>query len=277
MNDPKVMRPRALGGFGHDATWADDFHHALRVLMTGETEGWYSEFGSVGDLAKAFKRPFVHDGQYSTFRRKRFGAPADDRPPEQFVVFDQNHDQVGNRAFGDRLAGDARALGAFCTLLSPFVPMIFMGEEYGEPAPFQFFCDHIDEEIATATREGRLREFADAYARFSGLEVPDPQDRATFQRSKLTRERDPQLADLYADLLRVRADMPRTEDVVTHHDDDARWLAVDRGQFRLCANFAAQPREVPLDGHSELVIATGEAEPRGATVLLGPKSGALLR
>jgi maltooligosyltrehalose trehalohydrolase len=276
LNDPKVIRPRAQGGFGHDAQWADDFHHALRVLLTGDTDGYYAEFGTVADLAKAFMRPFVHDGQYSAHRHKRFGAPAPDRPPEQFVVFDQNHDQVGNRALGDRLPADTRAMAAFCTLLSPFVPMLFMGEEYGEPAPFQFFSDHIDEEIATATRDGRRREFA-AFASFSGEQVPDPQDRATFERSKLTREREPQVEALYADLLRVRADMPRTE-VVTHHDEAARWLTVDRGPFRLCANFAMQPREVPLDGHTEVVIAT--ADPAGlheGYVLLAPKSGALLR
>jgi maltooligosyltrehalose trehalohydrolase len=275
LNDPKVMRPRSQGGFGHDAAWADDFHHALRALLTGDDDGWYAEFGRVADLAKAFKRPFVHDGQYSAFRHKRFGAPAYDRPPEQFVVFDQNHDQVGNRALGDRLPDDARALAAFCTLLSPFTPMLFMGEEYGEPAPFQFFSDHIDIPIATATREGRRREFA-AFAQFSGEEVPDPQDRATFERSKLTRERDPAIADLYASLLRARADMPRTE-VETAHDEDARWLTVDRGPFRLCANFADEPREVPLDGHAEVVIATAGAELRSGHVLLAPKSGALLR
>jgi maltooligosyltrehalose trehalohydrolase len=276
LNDPKVIRPRALGGFGHDAQWADDFHHALRVLLTGDSDGWYAEFGGVGDLAKAYKRPFVHDGQYSAFRKKRFGAPAGDRPPKQFVVFDQNHDQVGNRALGDRLPAQARPLAAFCTLLSPFVPMLFMGEEYGEQAPFQFFSDHIDEEIATATRDGRRREFA-AFATFAGEEVPDPQDRATFERSKLTRERDPLVAALYASLLRARADMPRTE-VRTSYDEDARWLAVDRGPFRLCANFADQPREIPLDGHTEVVLATAaQAELRSGHVLLAPLSGALLR
>ncbi|HSD80917.1 MAG TPA: malto-oligosyltrehalose trehalohydrolase, partial [Solirubrobacteraceae bacterium] len=147
-NDPRVVRPRREGGLGHDAVWADDFHHALRVLVTGDDDGYYEEFGAVADLAKAFHRPFVHDGQYSTFRRRRFGAPAPDRRPEQFVVFDQNHDQVGNRAMGDRLPAAARPLAAFCTLLSPFTPMLFMGEEYGEDAPFVFFADHIDDEIA---------------------------------------------------------------------------------------------------------------------------------
>ena len=276
LNDPKVIRPRELGGFGHDAQWADDFHHALRVLATGDTEGWYAEFDDVAHLAKAFKRPFVHDGQYSSFRRKRFGAPADDRPVEQFVVFGSNHDQVGNRALGDRLPDDARALVAFCTLLSPFVPMLFMGEEYGEPAPFQFFSDHIDEQIATATRDGRRREFA-SFAQFAGEEVPDPQDPATFERSKLTRRRDPQIAALYADLLRIRAHLPRTEEVETHHDADERWLAVDRGPFRLTANFAGAPRAVPTDGHSEVVLSTGSAELSDGHVLLAPKTGALLR
>ena len=280
LNDPKVIRPRELGGFGHDAQWADDFHHALRVLLTGDRGGYYEEFGLVADLAKAFRRPFVHDGRYSTFRKRRFGAPAHDCPPEQFVVFDQNHDQVGNRAFGDRLAPEARPLAAFCTLLSPFTPMLFMGEEYGEPAPFQFFCDHIDEEIATATREGRRREFA-AFAEFAGEEVPDPQDPATFQRSKLTRERDDALADLYARLLRVRRELPDDE-VAVEHDEDARWLTVDRGPYRLACNFAEQAQGVPIgEGRESIVLATAgggeEAQLRGGDVLLAPRSGALVR
>ena len=143
-------------------------------------------------------------------------------------------------------------------------------------APFQFFSDHIDEEIATATREGRRREFA-AFAKFAGEEVPDPQDRATFERSKLTRERDPLLATLYADLLRVRLQLAGSGDAVTAHDEDERWLTVDRGPFRLCANFADGPREVPLDGHEQLVLATANADLRAGHVLLAPKTGALLR
>jgi maltooligosyltrehalose trehalohydrolase len=275
LNDPKVIRPRELGGFGHDAQWADDFHHALRVLLTGDTDGYYAEFGAVADLAKAFRRPFVHDGQYSTFRKRCFGAPADDRPPVQFVVFDQNHDQVGNRAFGDRLPAAARPLAAFCTLLSPFTPMLFMGEEYGEPAPFQFFSDHIDEEIATATRDGRRREFA-AFAQFAGEEVPDPQDPATFERSKLTRERHEPTAELFARLLRVRRQLPADE-VVTEYDEDRRWLAVDRGPFRLACNFADEPRAVPVAGDPEIVLATADRVQLGdGEILLPPLSGALM-
>jgi maltooligosyltrehalose trehalohydrolase len=276
LNDPQVIRPSERGGFGHDAQWADDFHHALRVLLTGDTGGYYEEFGAVADLAKAFRRPFVHDGQYSTFRKRRFGAPAGDRPPAQFVVFDQNHDQVGNRAFGDRLPAQARPLAAFCTLLSPFTPMLFMGEEYGEPAPFQFFSDHIDEEIATATRDGRRREFA-AFAEFAGEQVPDPQDPATFERSKLTRARDEGVAQLFARLLRVRRQLPDDE-VVTDHDEEARWLVVDRGPYRLACNFSDVAQAVPAGGRGEVVLATDDgARLSDDAVVLAPLSGALVR
>ena len=206
LNDPRVMRPPDRGGYACDAAWADDFHHVLRVLLTNDREGYYAEFGEVAQLAKAFHRPHVHDGQYSTYRKRRFGAPADDVAAERFVVFDQNHDQVGNRAYGDRLPREAQPLAAFCTLLAPFTPMLFMGEEYGERAPFQFFSDHIDEKIATATREGRRREFA-AFAQF-GEEIPDPQSPGTFEASKLTRERDPELARLYEQLLAARRRLP---------------------------------------------------------------------
>ena len=237
LNDPKVMRPPELGGWGCDAAWADDFHHALRVLTTGETEGWYAEFDSLGALAKALHRPHVHDGSYSAFRRRRFGAPAEDRPPAQFVVFAQNHDQVGNRAYGDRLPEPARPLAAFLTLLSPFTPMLFMGEEHGEPAPFQFFSDHIDQEIADATREGRREEFA-AFAEF-GEEVPDPQDPATFERSKLTRRGDPALRELYGRLLALRRELPPGEATEIAHDERAGWLRARRGPFLLLANVSS--------------------------------------
>ena len=163
LNDPIVMRPPERGGWDCDAAWADDFHHALRTLLTDERDGYYADFGAVAQLAKALHRPHVDDGGYSPFRRRRFGAPAEDVPPERFVVFSQNHDQVGNRAFGDRMPAAARPLAAFCTLLSPFMPMLFMGEEYGELAPFQFFTDHIDPDIARGDPRGaaqRVRAFA---------------------------------------------------------------------------------------------------------------------
>ncbi len=276
LNDPRVVRPERRGGLGCDAAWADDFHHALRTLLTGEREGYYEEFGAVADLAKAFRRPHVHDGTYSTFRRRRFGAPADDVPPERFVVFAQDHDQVGNRALGDRLARSVRPLAAFCMLLSPFTPMIFMGEEYGEEAPFQFFTDHIDRRIADATREGRRREFA-SFTAFAGEEVPDPQDPATFERSKLTRRADRRLAGLYADLLRVRRELPPGGVDAVAFDEDARWLAVDRGSFRLCANFAGRARAVPVPAAAAVVLATHAVDLAGGRVRLPARAGALIR
>jgi maltooligosyltrehalose trehalohydrolase len=276
LNDPKVMRSRERCGWGCDAAWADDFHHALRVVLTGDRDGWYADFDGVADLAKAFRRPHVHDGTYSPFRRRRFGAPADDLPPERFVVFDSNHDQVGNRAFGDRLPVEVRPLAAFCTLLSPFVPMIFQGEEHGENAPFQFFSDHIDDEIAVATREGRRREFA-AFASF-GEEVPDPQDPGTFRASKLTGEGEPAgLRDLYARLLEARRELPPGDADAIEHDADVPWLRVRRGPFEIVANFAPAPADVPVHGR-EIVLSTHEhPELRDGHVVLPPRSGALLR
>jgi maltooligosyltrehalose trehalohydrolase len=281
LNDPKVVRDAASGGWGCDAAWADDVHHAIRTLVTDEAEGYYAEFGTIGDLVHALRDPHVHDGRWSEFRKRRFGAPATGCPPERFVVFDQNHDQVGNRALGDRLPREARPLAAFCTLLSPYTPMLWMGEEYGEDAPFQFFTDHIDEEIATATREGRRREFA-AFAHFAGEEVPDPQDPATFERSTLTRVVDPALRDLYAQLLRARRTLPRGPVDDIRADADARWVRVRRGDYTLMMNFsdAEQVMTVPpAPGARRLLLATHDAVSLRAdgAIVLPPLGGALVQ
>jgi maltooligosyltrehalose trehalohydrolase len=273
LNDPKVMRDAAVGGWGFDAAWADDFHHALRTLVTDEREGYYSEFGTVADLAKALHRPHVHDGTWSSFRGRSFGAPADDLPPSAFVVFDQDHDQVGNRAFGDRLPPQARPLAAFVTLLSGFVPMLFMGEEYGEDAPFQFFTDHIDAKIAIATRDGRRREFA-AFANFAGEEIPDPQDPGTFEVSKLTWRGDERLRALYRDLLRVRREL--TGETTSTFDEDERWLVARRGTHELACNFAHESRTVPIEGRTLVLATDAAAELREGSIILPPLSGALL-
>jgi maltooligosyltrehalose trehalohydrolase len=276
LNDPRVIRPREQGGLGCDLQWADDFHHALRVLLTGEREGYYADFGELEQLARAFHRPFVYDGLYSPGRRRRYGAPADDREPAQFVVFSANHDQVGNRALGDRLPSAVRPLAAFCALLAPYTPMLFMGEEYGENAPFRFFTDHIDPEIAEATRAGRRREFA-AFAAFSGAEVPDPQAVETFAGSKLTRAADPAIARLYRDLLRVRRELPRGEADAVELDPHAGCLRVRRGEHTLLANFGGAPATVPLEG-CELVLTTHAdivASPDG-TLELPSLAGALV-
>jgi maltooligosyltrehalose trehalohydrolase len=273
--DPCVIRPRRLGGWTCDAQWADDFHHSLHTLLTGEQDGYYEDFGRVGDLAKAFRRPFVYDGQYSRYRGRRFGAPVDDRPPEQFVVFAQNHDQVGNRAFGDRLPAAARPLAALCTLLSPFVPLLFMGEEYGEDAPFQFFSDHIDPDIAQATREGRRREFA-SFASF-GQEVPDPQERATFERSRLTRRVHEPTAALYRELLALRPTLSGEAQV--SFDEERRWLRVRRSGGEILCNFAQVPVQLPIERGRHVVLCT-HAETRAAKetseIVLPPLAGALV-
>jgi maltooligosyltrehalose trehalohydrolase len=274
LNDPRVMRPRELGGYECEAAWADDFHHALRALLAGDRDGYYVDFGEIGQLAKAFHRPHVQDGEYSSYRRRRYGAPADDVPPQRFVVFCQNHDQVGNRAYGDRLPERARKLAAFSTLLAPFTPLLFMGEEYGERAPFQFFSDHIDKKIANATREGRRREFAD-FAQF-GEEIPDPQSAATFEASKLTRERDPEIARLYAELLAARRRLPTGDADEIAFDEDSRWLRVRRGAFELVCNFADRPSRVPCaDGEVELAT-HGEPQVLDGQIELEPFAGALI-
>jgi maltooligosyltrehalose trehalohydrolase len=240
----------------------------------GDTEGYYAEFGRMADLAKAFHRPHVHDGTYSTFRRRRFGAKAEGCAPEQFVVFSANHDQVGNRALGDRLPDEVRPLAAFATLLSPFTPMLFQGDEHGEQAPFQFFTDHIDEDIAVATREGRRREFA-SFAAFAGEEVPDPQDPATFERSKLTRDRGAAgdaFRQLHRDLIAARRELP-AGDAEVAFDEEARRLRVRRGDQTLLMNFS-KDITMPIPASAEVILATHPLEGGSA---LPPLAGALVR
>jgi maltooligosyltrehalose trehalohydrolase len=203
---------RPIEEWGHDAQWADRSHHELHVLLTGEEDGYYAGYGSLTSLAEDLAGR-GHD-------------------PRRSVVCAQNHDQVGNRALGDRLPEDALRVAAAVTLFSLCTPLLFMGEEYLETAPFQFFTDHIDPVIAEATREGRRREFAD-FASFSGEEVPDPQALETFLRSKLDpREPDP----LYRELLAVRRDLPR--ELEADVDENAKILRLRRGDATLVADFA---------------------------------------
>jgi maltooligosyltrehalose trehalohydrolase len=213
-NDARLVRERERGGLGLDGLWNDDFHHALHTLLTGERSGYYLDFGTVGDLAKAFQEHFVYSGQYSAYRRRSHGNPAADLPARCFVVFAQNHDQVGNRMLGERLSAlgsfDDLKLAAGVTLLSPFLPLLFMGEEYGETAPFLYFVNHGDPGLIEAVRRGRKEEFA-AFG-WPG-EPPDPQDEATFQRAKLnwqlrTSPGHSALLQFYRELIRLRRRVP---------------------------------------------------------------------
>jgi maltooligosyltrehalose trehalohydrolase len=186
LNDTRVIRPRQLGGMGLDAQWNDDFHHALHSLLTGEKSGYYQDFGRVADLAASWREGFVYAGQYSAYRRRSHGNSSRTIPARQLVVFAQNHDQIGNRLGGERLAQlvafEKLKLAAGVVLLSPFIPLLFMGEEYGEVAPFQYFISHSDPDLVEAVRQGRRREFA---AFGWQQDPPDPQDEATFLKAKL--------------------------------------------------------------------------------------------
>lgn len=186
LNDTVVIRPRSEYGWGCHAQWNDDFHHALHALLTGEREGYYEDFGAVADLAASLRDGYVYSGRYSRFRKRRHGNSSRGQPADRFVVFSQNHDQVGNRMPGGRLGAlvpfEALKLAAGAVILSPYIPLLFMGEEYGEPAPFQYFVSHHDPALAEAVREGRKQEFAAFHA---DAEPPDPGDPETFRRSKL--------------------------------------------------------------------------------------------
>jgi maltooligosyltrehalose trehalohydrolase len=214
LNDVRAIRPVEIGGYGLDAQWNDDFHHALHTLLTGEQAGYYEDFGKIEHLEKAFREGFIYSGQYSSFRKRRHGSSSKDRPAHQFVVFSQNHDQVGNRLRGERLSTlvpfEALKLAAGALLLAPNIPLLFMGEEYGEDAPFLYFVDHSDPGLIEAVRAGRKKEF-NAFSREG--ELPDPQDERTFLASRLRwekrrQEKDAVLLNFYRTLIQLRRETP---------------------------------------------------------------------
>ncbi len=211
LNDTRVINGRESGGYGMDAQWNDDFHHALHALLTDERSGYYMDFGKIEHLAKAYSEGFVYSGQYSTFRRRHFGNSSRDIPGHRLIVFSQNHDQVGNRMLGDRLSAltdfEALKLAAGVALLSPFIPLLFMGEEYGEEAPFPYFVSHGDPDLIEAVRKGRKEEFS----QFNwSEEPPDPASEATFLAAKINRkqrlgdDRHGAMYRFYRELIRLR-------------------------------------------------------------------------
>jgi maltooligosyltrehalose trehalohydrolase len=213
-NDRRVIRSPESGGYGLDAQWNDDFHHSLHVLLTGERNGYYRDFGRLQQLVKAFREGFVYSGEYSPYRQRRHGSPSRDIPADHFVVFAQNHDQVGNRMLGERLSQlisfEGLKVAAGVVLLSPFIPLIFMGEEYAETAPFQYFTSHSEKTLIEAVRKGRQREFS-AFKYKGGF--PDPQDEATFSRSKVSYNlrnegRHHVLREFYKKLIYLRKEIP---------------------------------------------------------------------
>ncbi len=222
LNNPRLVRPPEQGGYGLDAQWVDDFHHILHTVLTGEAAGYYEDFGRFEQLAQAWRQGYVYAGQYSPFRRRRHGAATTGVPAWRFVVYSQNHDQVGNRCEGDRLSRlvpfPALKLAAATVLLSPFIPLLFMGEEYGETAPFQYFVSHEDPALAEAVRTGRAAEFG---AFTAGGEVPDPQAEATFERSRVNPDlrhegRHRALWNFYRELIRLRRAQPALANLSQH-------------------------------------------------------------
>jgi maltooligosyltrehalose trehalohydrolase len=250
LNDPRVVAPRDRFGLGMDAQWSDDFHHAWHALLSGERMGYYADFGRLEDVVQAYAEGFVLDGRYSPFRERRFGAPSREVPAERFVVSIQNHDQVGNRAGGERLSTlvsfEQSKLAAGALLLSPFVPLLFMGEEYGERRRFPYFVSHSDPSLVRAVREGRRREFES----FDWtVAPPDPQSEAAFESARLDRSvrargRHRMLWELHRELLAAR-----------------------RGHPAL-ANLSKDDQTVGLDAEARTIWLHRRAGPEAALVIL---------
>ncbi|GAA1689437.1 malto-oligosyltrehalose trehalohydrolase [Kribbella yunnanensis] len=270
LNDPQMVEPVVEGGRGMTAQWNDDFHHALHTLLTGESAGYYADFAAPGVLAKVLTQVFLHDGAYSSFRGKDWGRPVDPTTHRggQFLAYTSDHDQIGNRALGDRpaLTPGQYAIGAALVLTSPYTPMLFMGEEWGASTPWRYFTDHDEPALAEAVRTGRRQEFA-AFG-WDAEEIPDPQDPATWRSSILNWsevDESPhrELLTWYRDLLALRARTPELKDdklssvsVV----EGPGWLVVSRGNLRVVVNLSTSQQVVPIDGTSYVLLAFGEPE-----------------
>jgi maltooligosyltrehalose trehalohydrolase len=268
LNDPTLITPREAGGYGLAAQWSDDFHHAVHVAVTRETVGYYADFDSLAALDKVLTRGFFHDGTYSSFRGRHHGRPIDTErmPAWRLVVSDQTHDQVGNRATGDRLGASADdgalAIAAALTLTSPFTPMLFMGEEWAASTPWQFFTSHPEPELATVTAEGRIAEFV--RMGWDPAVVPDPQDPRTFTRSKLDWDEigsgsHGRMLDFYRSLIALRRNHPEFTDprfasVVTEFDEDERWFVMHRGALAVVVNVDGAAHRIRVPG-DRLVLA----------------------
>jgi maltooligosyltrehalose trehalohydrolase len=276
LNDPRIVARREVGGFGMDAQWSDDFHHALHTVLTGERSGYYSDFGSLEQLATALRRAFVYAGDFAPERGRRHGrVPAADIPGWRFLGYLQDHDQIGNRAQGERsshlLSTERLKIAAALVLTAPFVPMLFMGEEWGASSPFQYFTDHPDPELGKAVSEGRRGEFASFG--WKPEDVPDPQDRATFDRSKLRwselAEGDhAELLAWHRDLIRLRRTTPaltdgRLDQVEVEADEAEGHLVLRRGGAQVAVNLGSAPWSVPVEGEVRL------SSPAGVTVEAG--------
>jgi maltooligosyltrehalose trehalohydrolase len=289
LNDPRVVRGTEQGGYGLDAQWSDDFHHALHAVLTGERSGYYGDFGALADVAQALRGGYVYDGRYSAHRGRRHGRPAEGLSGHRFLGYLQNHDQIGNRARGER-SGALMSVGrlkiaAALVLTSPFVPLFFQGEEWGARTPFPYFTDHDEPVLAEAVREGRRREFA-AFG-WSPDEIPDPQAEATFAAARLDWEepfREPHATLLawHRDLVRLRRATPALVDgdfgaVHVRWDEEERWMRVMRGPITLAFNLDRMERRVPLERAARIRLASeGAVSVESGAVRLPPDAAAVL-
>ncbi len=289
LNDPRLITPRAAGGYGMTAQWDDDIHHAIHAAVSGEQQGYYRDFGSLQVLAQTLQNGYFHAGTYSSFRHRRHGRPLDKSliPATRLLAYTLTHDQVGNRAVGDRpsqhLDTGQLAIKAALALGSPYTAMLFMGEEWGSSSPFQFFSSHPEPELARATAEGRKAEFAEHG--WDADEVPDPQDPETFLRSKLNwgeidEGNHGPLRRLYHDLIALRRTEldfsdPWLEHLRVDYDEDARWIVMYRGRFAIACNLGTEPVTVPVGG--ELVLSWGSPTADTGTIDLPGHSFAVLR
>ena len=269
LNDPRVVSPRECGGFGMDAQWSDDFHHALFAVLSREAlSGYYIDFGSMAQLAKALEKTFVYDGIFSRHRDRMHGRPVINISQHRFLGFIQNHDQVGNRAVGDRIAQsagiDRAKIAAALVLLGPFVPMLFQGEEWAATTPFLYFADHDDRDLARQVSEGRKREFV-AFG-WDSSTIPDPESAETFRRSKLNWNEinQPVHADMlnwYRELVHLRRVTPSLNNgdsgnIQVTYDEEQRWLIAVRGEIVISANLAPDAVSLSLGYKANLLLAS---------------------
>ncbi|HEY4339693.1 MAG TPA: malto-oligosyltrehalose trehalohydrolase [Steroidobacteraceae bacterium] len=275
LNDPRLVYPPERGGYGLDAHWADDFHHALHSAMTGETVGYYMDFNGIEDVARVLRDGYVYQGQYSIHRKRRHGRPPDDVRPDQLIVNSQNHDQIGNRAKGERLSMlltpiQLKAVAAV-TILSPFVPLLFQGEEWGASTPFFYFTDHQNQELGRLVAEGRRQEFAT----FGwSHEVPNPQLPQTFEDSRLSWDevnRSPhrELLDWYRQIIALRASdrHPLPLPVNVAHDAAQGWLWFVRGDLCVVINFASRPVSIAMPQGRWTLLLTSAPEASSSPIL----------
>jgi maltooligosyltrehalose trehalohydrolase len=289
LNDPRLITPRDRGGLGMTAQWDDDIHHAIHAAVSGERQGYYSDFGSLEALAQTLKHGYFHAGTYSSFRHRRHGRPLDTAtiPATRLLAYTLTHDQVGNRARGDRpsqnLTFGQLAVKAALAIGSPYTAMLFMGEEWGSSSPFQFFTSHPEPDLARATAEGRKREFAEHG--WDADEIPDPQDLATYERSKLNwqevqEDEHGRLHGVYRQLISLRHNEPDLadpwlDDMRVDFDEERQWIVMGRGALAIAANLGTEAVDVPVTG--DVVLAWEDPVVGAQSTTLAGRTFAILR